>query len=320
MNKQRKIVIPGGTGFIGQVMARHFVAQGDEVIILTRKKSTQKDGVQYVQWDGKNLDSWATTFEGADAVINMAGRTVNCRYNKKNKQQIYDSRLFSTEVIGVAIAQCEHPPALWINAGSATIYRHALDRPMDEATGEFGSGFSVDVCQKWEATFDKMKTPHTRKLMLRIAMVLGREGGVIPPFMNLVKRGLGGTQGKGNQFISWIHEYDFVRIIEWLMAHKEVTGVLNVSSPHPEPNQKFMKTLRQVMNVSFGLPATQWMLEIGAWFIGTETELIVKSRQVVPGRLQALGFTLKYPYLKEAFEEIIHGQRSPQTTQEIVNS
>lgn len=320
MKQARKIVIPGGTGFIGQVMAKHFATQGDEVIVLTRGNSEQKDGVQYVQWDGKTLGGWANTFEGADAIINMAGRTVNCRYNEKNKQQIYDSRLFSTEVIGVAIAQCKQPPTLWINAGSATIYRHALDRPMDEATGELGSGFSVDVCQKWEATFHKMKTPHTRKLMLRIAMVLGREGGVMPPFMNLVKRGIGGTQGKGNQYISWIHEYDFVRVIEWLMAHEEVTGILNVASPNPEPNQKFMKTLRQILNVPFGLPATKWMLEIGAWFIGTETELIVKSRRVVPGRLQELGFELKYPDLREAFEEIIKGNRTPQAVQEVVNS
>lgn len=320
MKQARKIVIPGGTGFIGQVMAKHFAAQGDEVIVLTRKTNEQKNGVQYVQWDGKTLGDWANTFEGADAIINMAGRTVNCRYNEKNKQQIYDSRLFSTEVIGVAIAQCKQPPTLWINAGSATIYRHALDRPMDEATGELGSGFSVDVCQKWEATFHKMQTPHTRKLMLRIAMVLGREGGVMPPFMNLVKRGIGGTQGKGNQYISWIHEYDFVRVIEWLIAHKEVTGILNVASPNPESNQKFMKTLRQILNVPFGLPATKWMLEIGAWFIGTETELIVKSRRVVPGRLQELGFELKYPDLREAFEEIIKGNRTPQAVQKMVNS
>lgn len=320
MNKQRKIVIPGGTGFIGQVMAKHFVQQGDEIIILTRGSSKNKDGVQYIQWDGATTGEWTKTFEGANAIINMAGRTVNCRYNAKNKQQIYDSRLFSTEIIGKTIAQCANPPRLWINAGSATIYRHALDRPMDEATGDIGSGFSVDVCQQWEATFERMETPQTRKLMLRIAMVLGREGGVMPPFMNLVKRGLGGTQGKGNQFISWIHEYDFVRIIEWLMAHEEVTGILNVASPNPEPNKKFMKTLRQVMNRRFGLPATRWMLEIGAWFIGTETELIVKSRQVVPGRLQELGFRLKYPDLKVAFEEIIQENRTPEKIQEVINN
>lgn len=314
MSKQRKIVIPGGTGFIGQEMAKHFVQQGDEVIILTRSQNKRQDGIQYIQWDGKSLGAWTETFEGADAIINMAGRTVNCRYNAKNKQQIYDSRLFSTEVIGVAIAQCQNPPTLWINAGSATIYRHALDRPMDEETGEPGSGFSVDVCQKWEATFQRMETPQTRKLMLRIAMVLGKDGGVMPPFMNLVKRGLGGTQGKGNQYISWIHEHDFIRAIEWLITHEEVTGILNISSPHPEPNQKFMKTLREVMKRPFGLPATRWMLEIGAWFIGTETELIVKSRRVIPGRLQALGFEFQYPHLKDAFDEIVLDKKVQELT------
>lgn len=310
MNTQRKIVIPGGSGFIGQVLAKHFVAQGNQVIILTRGAAKEKDGVQYLQWDGVNLGDWAKTFEGADAIINMAGRTVNCRYNEKNKQQIYDSRLFSTEVIGKAIAACENPPKLWMNAGSATIYRHALDRPMDEATGELGSGFSVDVCQKWEATFQRMETPQTRKLMLRIAIVIGREpGGALEPLMNLVKYGLGGTQGKGNQYMSWVHEQDVINVVEWLMTHEEVTGIVNVASPNPIPNKQFMKTLRQVMKRPFGLPATRWMLEIGAWVIGTETELILKSRRVIPGRLQELGFEMQYTTVKEALEEIIHGER-----------
>jgi len=314
MNTQRKIVIPGGSGFIGQVLAKHFVTQGDEVIILTRGAAKEKDGIKYLQWDGINLeDHWAQTFEGADAIINMAGRTVNCRYNEKNKQQIYDSRLFSTEVIGKAIVACKTPPKLWVNAGSATIYRHALDRPMDEATGEVGSGFSVDVCQKWEATFQRMETPYTRKLMLRIAIVIGREsGGALEPLMNLVKYGLGGTQGKGNQYVSWVHEQDVVNAVEWLMKHEEVTGIVNVASANPVPNKQFMKTLRQVMKRPFGLPATRWMLEIGAWVIGTETELILKSRRVVPGRLQEMGFELQYPTLKEALVEIIHGARTPQ--------
>lgn len=308
--KKEKIILAGGTGFIGQSLAKYFSQRGYRITILTRNpdKFNSNDKINYVKWDGVNLSEWKKELEGTKVVINLSGRTVNCRYNEKNKQQIYDSRLNSTQVIGEAIVQCEHPPELWINAGSATIYRHALDRPMDEETGEFGEGFSVDVCQKWEAKFEEMQTPNTRKVFLRIAMVLGKEGGVMKPLYNLVKLGLGGTQGKGDQRISWIHELDFNYLVEWLMEHPEIEGTFNASAPDPQPNQVFMKMLRKVSGKSFGLPATRWMLELGAIFIQTETELITKSRWVIPKKVQELGFAFQYPKLEGALDEIINGE------------
>lgn len=307
--KQEKIILAGGTGFIGQSLANYFANKNYRVIILTRNpdKYQSINKINYVKWNGIDLDIWQKELEGAKAVINLAGRTVNCRYNEKNKKQIYDSRLKSTQVIGEAIVQCQIPPKLWVNAGSATIYRHALDRPMDEESGELGEGFSVDVCQKWEAKFEEMKTPQTRKVFLRIAMVLGKDGGVMGPLSNLVKLGLGGTQGKGNQRISWIHELDFSRLVEWLIEHPEIEGTFNASAPDPQPNRFFMKTLRKVSGVPFGLPATRWMLELGAIFMQTETELITKSRWVIPKKIQELGFKFQYPKLEEALRQIVRG-------------
>lgn len=301
----KKMVIAGGTGFIGQSTAKYFIEKGFHLIILSRRKQQNQENIRYVTWDGKTLGEWKDTLEGAEILINMAGRTVNCRYNEKNKQQIYDSRLYSTRILGEAVNQCKIPPKLWINAGSATIYRHALDRPMDEDTGEFGTGFSVDVCQKWEEAFHQIKTSSTRKVFLRIAMVLGKDGGVMTPMLNLVKWGLGGTQGKGNQYISWIHEQDFNRIVEWFMENPEKEGTFNCAAPNPVPNVDFMRTLRNVYKQPFGLPATRWMLELGAWCIGTETELIVKSRRVVPKKLLDAGFVFQYPQVKEAVINLI---------------
>jgi uncharacterized protein len=304
----QKIIIAGGSGYLGLVLANHFVQKNWEVVILSRKPSQTKDKIQYELWDGETLGNWQKTLEGATALVNLAGRTVNCRYNEKNKKEIYDSRLKSTQIIGKAILNCKNPPKVWLNSSSATIYRHALDRPMDEETGEIGKGFSVDVCQKWEATFHQCDTPQTRKIALRLAMVFGNNGGVMKPFLNLVKWGLGGTQGRGNQFVSWIHEVDFVRVIDWLIEKEELSGVFNVSAPNPIPNQAFLKTLRQICKQPIGLPATRWMLEIGAWCMGTETELILKSRRVVPQKLLDAGFKFQFTYMKDALEDIVKGR------------
>lgn len=307
-NNHGTLVLPGGFGYIGRLLTDYFTRAGYSVIILSRQPRTADSSARIVRWDGETLGDWANEFENAAAVINLAGRTVNCRYNTVNRQQIYDSRLHSTHVIGEAIARCASPPKIWINSSSATIYRHALDRPMDEATGEIGTGFSVDVCQKWEKTLADAPTPHTRKVALRSAMVFGRgEGGVAEAFLNLTRRGLGGTLGDGKQFVSWIHAEDFARSIAWIMAHEDLEGPVNCASPNPLPNAQFMRTLRAVCRQRIGLPAPRWMLEIGAFFLRTETELLLKSRRVVPGKLLASGFTFSYPEIRAALEEIVHG-------------
>ncbi|MEO5562107.1 MAG: DUF1731 domain-containing protein [Chitinophagaceae bacterium] len=193
---------------------------------------------------------------------------------------------------------------LWINASSATIYRHATDGPQDEYTGEFHDGFSVQVCQRWEKVLYDQTTPATRKVALRMAITLG-PGGVLIPYFNLLKFGLGGKQGSGKQMFSWIHIEDTCRMIEWIAAHEDLEGTYNCSSPNPVSNIEFMQQLRKATGHVFGLPAYEWMLKIGAPIIGTETELIVKSRWVVPTRIKETGFEFKYPFIKEAFTAII---------------
>lgn len=301
--KSGKIILAGGTGFLGQSIIHHL--DGYEFMVLCRFPKEDMHNVRYVKWDGKSPGDWVKEITGSDVVINLTGRSVDCRYNEQNRKEILDSRINATAVLGQAIQQSPNPPALWINAASATIYRHAADRPMDEETGEYGKGFSVDVCKKWEATFNNISTPGTRKVVLRTAMVLGKNGGVMPVMKRLVQSGLGGKQGKGNQYISWIHESDFATIIQWIITHKELSGTYNAAAPEPVTNSLFMQLMRKACNMPVGLPATAWMLEIGAWVIKTETELVLKSRRVVPTKLLQSGFDFKYPEAKVAITDLI---------------
>jgi uncharacterized protein len=313
--QNKKIVIAGGSGFIGQAVAEYF-GKDNEIVVLSRhvkdvnnsygKKSISlaNHNVRNVHWNAKDIGDWAKEIDGADLVINLAGKSVNCRYTKKNRQEIFDSRTNSTKAIGQAIANATVPPKLWINAASATIYRHATDRPQDEQTGEIQNDFSVQVCKLWEQTFFKCRTPFTRKVALRMAVTLGA-GGVMIPYFNLLKFALGGRQGSGRQMYSWVHVHDVCRMIAWAFEHNEVEGVYNCSSPYPVTNTAFMQTLRKVTGHKIGLPAFEWMLKIGAAIIGTETELILKSRWVVSTKALKAGFTFQYPKLNNAFQQII---------------
>ncbi|MDI3318938.1 TIGR01777 family oxidoreductase [Pinibacter soli] len=312
--KNRKIIVAVGTGFIGQRLAKYF-CENNQIVILTRQLPDPQNNayqssliyhpnIEYVKWDGKNLGTWALSFMNADVVINLAGKSVNCRYNKKNKKEIFDSRTDATKAIGEAIRTIHNSPTLWINAASATIYRHAEDRPQDEYTGEHHNDFSVQVCKLWEKTFYEEKTPQTRKVALRMAITLG-DGGVMIPYFNLLKFGLGGRQGNGNQMYSWVHIEDVCRSIDWICNHPEMNGTYNISSPFPVRNNEFMQTLRKVSGHVIGLPAFKWMLRIGAKLIGTETELILKSRWVVPAKMLESGFEFKYAELKPALENIV---------------
>lgn len=292
-----KIVLAGGTGFLGQYLASKFKERGDEVIIISRSKSD-------VLWRDKA--AIINALEGADLVLNLAGKSVDCRYTEKNKREILRSRVDTTRLIGEAIAACKEPPTLWINSSTATIYCHAEDRPMTEQGGEIGEGFSVDVAKAWEKTFFDFSPPSTRQIALRMAIVLGKEGGVMKPLKRLAKFGLGGKQGKGTQMFSWIHIEDVYRIILFAMENKEVQGVVNCSSPNPVMNKVLMDSLRNALHITVGLPAPEWLLKIGAVLIRTETELVLKSRWVIPERLQTAGFTFSYPTLTVALEEIVN--------------
>jgi uncharacterized protein len=300
-----KIILAGGSGFIGQGLAKRFAVQGDEVVVLSRHVVPATGDVITLKWDGKTLGPWTEAIEGADLLINLAGKSVDCRYNEKNKKAILDSRLEPTRVLGEAIRQAKNPPRLWINSSTATIYRHAEDRPMDEEKGEIGSGFSVNVAKAWEKAFFEADTPKTRKVALRSAIVLGKEGGVFIPFKNLVKFGLGGVQGNGHQMFSWIHEEDLFGIIRFIQAHEDMAGVVNCSAPNPLSNREVMAAFRKALHRPLGLPAPAWLLEIGAWLIRTETELLLKSRWVVPTRLVKAGYRFKYPTFSEALPSLV---------------
>jgi uncharacterized protein len=313
--QNHKIVIAGGTGFIGQALTDYFGSKND-IVILSRcvQEANNAYGknpdlyhnsrVRLVCWNAQDEGDWEKELDGADLVINLSGKSVNCRYTKKNKQQIFHSRTHATKAIGRAIAKAVVPPKLWINAASATIYRHATDRPQDELTGEIKDDFSVQVCKLWEQTFFEQRTPFTRKVALRMAITLGA-GGVMVPYFNLLKWGLGGQQGSGRQMYSWVHVQDVCRMVEWTYSNKEVEGVFNCCSPHPVTNKVFMQTLRQATCCRFGLPAYEWMLKMGAALIGTETELILKSRWVVPTKALKDGFTFQYPQLADACRQIV---------------
>lgn len=315
--KAAKIVIAGGTGFIGQELIKYF-GKENNIVVLTRKlpvannnrnsynslAPAELNNVRFIKWDGKTVGNWANELEGADLIINLAGKSVNCRYNRENKKEILESRVNAVNVIGEAIKKCSRPPACWINASSATIYRHSIDKPQDEYNKDFQNGFSVDVCLAWENAFQNQQTPNTRKIALRMAITLG-SGGVLIPYFNLLKMGLGGKQGSGKQMYSWVHITDTCRMIEWIAENKNVEGIFNCASTNPVTNKFFMQTLRKVTGYKIGLPAYAWMLKIGALIIGTESELVLKSRWVLPTKITAAGFQFNYPKLEEALTEII---------------
>ena len=281
-------------------------------LCLSRKPSPAK--WRTVAWDAETLGDWVREFDGADVVINLAGRSVNSRYNAANRKQILDSRTRSTRVVGEAILKSDNPPSIWLQSSTATIYSHRYDAANDDITGIIGGDepnvpdswrFSIDVAKQWEAAATAFELPKTRLVLLRSAMVMSRDpGGVFDTLRSLVRKRLGGTNGDGRQYVSWIHAFDFVNAIRWLMTHPELSGPINICSPNPLPNREFMRELRHACGISLGLPATKWMLEIGAIFMRTETELLLKSRRVVPTRLLESGFTFEYAKWIDAVREL----------------
>lgn len=313
----KKLIISGGSGFLGSLLIEHFKTMFDEIVLLSRKRThntknkiendaINQQHIRTVVWDAQSFSGWEQEFENATVVINMAGRSVDCRYNKKNKDLIMNSRVDSTTIIGKAIARCNQPPKVWLNSSTATIYRHALDKEMSEAHGEIGTGFSVSVAKAWEKAFFSSETPHTRKVALRTAIVLGKNGGALQPIKKITQLGLGGKQGKGTQKFSWIHEEDFVRSIEYLMKDPALEGVFNIVAPKPSTNAELMQLMRHTLAIPFGLPSPKPLLALGAFVIRTETELLLKSRNVIPHRLEQSGFTFSYSSLEQALKHLLN--------------
>jgi hypothetical protein len=323
-----RIVIPGGSGQVGQVLARHFHGHGHDVTVLTR--SPKPSPWRTLAWDGVCEGEWVNALEGADVCINLAGRSVNCRYNPANRAEILNSRVDSTRILGKVIASLAKPPAVWLNASTATIYRHELERPNDELAGILGGdepgapdtwNFSIGVAKAWEAAFYETPTPRTRKVALRSAMTFSPDrGGVFDVFLSLVRRGLGGTTGTGRQFVSWIHDTDYIRATEFLIAHDSLDGAINLASPNPLPNRDFQRALREAWGTRVGLPTVQWMVEIGTFLMRTESELVLKSRRVVPTRLLQAGFVFQHPAWPEAARDLVARWRELRAAKNSISS
>jgi uncharacterized protein len=313
-----RIVIPGGEGHLGCLLAQRFSTAGHAVTTLSRRLQASegsKRGWAKVLWNGSELGSWVAALENADVILNLSGRSVDCRYNPLNREQILRSRVDSTAILAKAIQSLRCPPRLWLNASTATIYRHSYDRVMDEHSGELGGyeqdapsawRFSVDVARQWEETFFDSQTRSTRKVALRAAMVMSpASGGAFPVLSHLTRLGLGGTLGDGRQYMSWIHEADFCRAVEFLIERDEISGPVNLAAPHPLPNREFMAELRRAWRMPLGVPARGWMLSVGAFFMRTETELLLKSRRVVPAILREHGFDFRFPTWTEAASDLV---------------
>ncbi|SEB36864.1 TIGR01777 family oxidoreductase [Terriglobus roseus] len=312
-----KIIIPGGSGQVGTMLAKALHARGDDVLVLSRKPSQAP--WRTAAWDGTTAGTWVCEIDGADAVIHLSGRSVNCRYTPENRKQIVESRTLTTRAVGEAIGRAKHPPRVWLNAATSTVYRHSIDKPQDEFTGEWGGAepgvpetwsFSVGVGRQWEAELNAAPTPATRRIALRTSMVMSPDtGGVFDVLLGLVRHGLGGTQGNGNQYVSWMHDQDFVRATLFLLENENISGPVNMCAPRPVPNRDFMRELRLAAGHRLGLPATAAMLEVGAIFVRTETELILKSRRVAPAVLEQAGFDFHFPEWPSAAKNLVRRWR-----------
>jgi len=308
-----KVLLPGGSGQVGTLLARALLADGHQPVVLSRSPAPAPWPV--LEWDARTLGPWTRELDGSDVVVNLAGRSVNCRYTPENRAAIMNSRVDSTRVIGEAIAEASSPPRVWLQSGTATIYAHRFDAANDEATGRIGGEepdapaswrFSIDVARAWEAEVDAADTLETRKVKLRSAMIMSPDsGGIFDTLLRLVRLRLGGRAGSGRQYVSWIHDADFVRALHWLIGREDLDGAVNIASPNPLPYADFMRTLRRAAGVRLGLPATTWMLEIGTFLMRTETELVLKSRRVVPGRLLDSGFEFRYPDWAGAARDLV---------------
>lgn len=295
-----KMIIAGGTGFLGEALTAFFEKENYHVVVLTRNPQLP----HHVFWDARTEGPWENEIDGADVLINLAGKSVDCRYNQKNKAEIYASRIESTNVLQKVVAQCQNPPRVWLNSSSATIYMHAENALMKEADGITGDDFSMNICKSWEGAFFNKTNETTRKVALRTSIVLGNSGGAYPKLKLITRLGLGGMQGRGNQKFSWIHLDDFCSALDFIIKNENIEGVVNITSPEPVRNENLMTIMRRTLGIPFGLNAPKFILELAAVFMQTETELLLKSRNVFPEILLKNGFEFRYRNIAEALRHL----------------
>ncbi|MDR6546158.1 uncharacterized protein (TIGR01777 family) [Chryseobacterium rhizosphaerae] len=296
-----KIIIAGGTGFLGDNLEKYFTEKGDQVLILTRKPKRKNE----LYWNAKTVGEWRNSLEKADVLINLTGKSVDCRYTEKNKREIYSSRIDSTQVLQKAVNNCLDKPKIWLNASSATIYVHSEKHLNTEENGVIGDDFSMNICKSWEEKFFTVKNEETRKVALRTSIVMGNNGGAFPKLKLITKLGLGGKQGRGQQMVSWIHIDDFCKAVEWIINNENIQEAVNVTAPNPVSNEEMMRKLRKQLNIPFGLNAPVWQLEIASILLKTETELLLKSRNVYPEKLSKTGFEFSYPGIDETMDHLL---------------
>ncbi len=310
----KRVLIFGGTGHMGAAIKRHLDPTEYKITVVTRNPKSADD----IHWDARTLGPWADALDGAEVVMNLAGRRVHCRYNEANKKEMMDSRILSTRILGEAISQCPNPPKVWLQASTATLYAHTFGPANDDITGVMAGSepdapaawkYSIEIGKRWEDELNKAVTPNTRKVAMRTAIMMGIDKeSALDVFSGLTRKGLGGRLASGKQWVSWVHELDMVRAIQFLIE-SDLEGPVNIASPNPLPQAEFAKELRQAWGIPFGLPATPWMIAIGAWFMDGDSEIVLKSRRVVPKRLTDAGFQFQFPEFGPAVQDLVAKMR-----------
>lgn len=305
----KRVLIFGGTGHMGAAIKRHLDPAEYKITVVTRNPKSADE----IQWDARTLGPWVDALDGAEVVMNLAGRRVHCRYNEANKKEMMDSRILSTRILGEAISQCPNPPKVWLQASTATLYAHTFGPANDDVTGVMAGSepdapaewkYSIEIGTKWEEALNQAVTPNTRKVAMRTAIMMGIDKeSALDVFSGLTRKGLGGRLASGKQWVSWVHELDMVRAIQFLIE-SDLEGPVNIASPNPLPQAEFAKELRQAWGIPFGLPATPWMIAIGAWFMDGDSEIVLKSRRVVPKRLTDAGFQFQFPEFGPAVRDL----------------
>ena len=298
---KNKLIIAGGNGYIGNILVNYF-KDNYHIFIITRSKSVIKNHINYINWE----DNWQSELENTDVVINLAGKSINCLFTTKNKIEILQSRLAATSKINKAISACKNPPKLIINASGASIYKPSLSNKYTESNTNYGTGFLAEVCKQWESEFTKTNTPETRKVIIRITPVLGKESHAIKPLLKVVALGLGGKQGSGKQYFSWVHELDFAGAISFIIKNKDINGIVNLASPNAISNTDFMSTFRKTMRIPIGLPTPTFLLHLSKYFTKVEPELILDSINIYPKKLTDFGFEFKMNSIEKALKEIVN--------------